>query len=88
MIIKDIQKARSGKDRDRFPVGTVIRWVNAGRYDYAAIKTQVGWFTTARYGNAYVPQTPTWEEMLSILGRNETTGVEIATTWDSVPESE
>lgn len=82
MSVKAIKKARENKDRDQFAVGTVIRWLASGRYQYAALKTDIGWFTTSRYGNQFVPQTISFEDLLDVLARNETTEVMVATPED------
>lgn len=70
-----------------FESGTVIRWVSSGQYTYAALKTPMGWFTTARVMPGYaqrVPQVATWEELLKILLRPETSTICVATAWGEI----
>lgn len=80
--IKALRKARKGSLD--LPTGTVIRWTSADRYTYAAIRTGIGWFTTSRAGNTFVPQVVTFVELLDIIARPETTEVAVATEWESV----
>lgn len=87
MSVRAIQKARGRVPRDEFPNGAVVRWQSSQKYTYAALKTPAGWFTTARVGNAYVPQTVTWEQLLEILARSESSDVEIAGDWTPVPDA-
>lgn len=90
MSMKNLRKAieKSANKRDDFSLGTVIRWRASGRYDYAAIKTVAGWYTTARDFNTFVPQTVDWEELLEILTRSETSDVRVAVEWvDIGPQS-
>lgn len=68
--------------RDRFAIGTVIRWTASERYTYAAIKTNVGWFTTARPSNPFIKNMLTYEELEEILARPETTDAAVATAWE------
>jgi hypothetical protein len=84
-IRKAVRKART--KQDDFDQGTVVRWTASGIYTYAAIKTPVGWFTTAREFNRFVPQTVCWEELLEILARPETTDIVVSHTWLPVETS-
>jgi hypothetical protein len=83
MSLKELKKAVK-KSKDDFATGTVVRWVASDRYTYAAIKTPVGWVTTARYGNSFVPQTLDFDGLLDIVARAETSKVEVATAWEAV----
>ena len=84
--IEGLRKALKKKVTDRFEVGTVIRWLAAGRYNYAAIKTEVGWFTTARGydGNGMVAKCYEYEDLIEMLSRAEVTGLSVATAWEAV----
>lgn len=83
--IAELTNALSVSRRGRnFAVGTVIRWVNANLYLYAAIKTPVGWFTTARYTNSFVPQVVSFNELLDILKKDNTSDVEVSVKWEVV----
>jgi hypothetical protein len=84
MSYKALEKVVKKAKRDSFVEGTVVRWTASGRYNYAAIKTSAGWFTTAREFNPYVPQTVTFEKLLEILGRSEVSDVAVAGTWESI----
>jgi len=81
--LKELRKAVK-KSKDDFEVGTVVRWTSSDRYTYVAVKTPVGWYTTARYGNPFVSEVITFEDMLEIVSRGETSDVEIATEWATV----
>lgn len=81
--INDLRQAvAANAPRDRFAIATVIRWTASERYTYAAIKTSVGWFTTARRGNPFIKNMLTYEELEEILARPETTDAAVATTWE------
>lgn len=85
--IAAIKKVRSEAVMDDFEFGTVLRWTTDAGYNvflYAALKTPVGWATTARSGNAYVDRVLTFEELLEILGRAETTDVRVVSEWTPV----
>lgn len=75
--------ATAKKDHS-FANGTVIRWVQAKIYTYAAIKTPVGWFTTARSLNLYVAQTLSFDGLLKVLKQEDVCDVEIAVKWEVV----
>lgn len=82
--IKALRKALKGKSKDTFVIGDVVRWVSGGRYNYAAIKTPVGWFTTAAFNNGYVPVQVTYEELVEILGKSNSGQVEVASEWTEI----
>lgn len=82
--IERLRKVRSESNPDDFEHGTVIRWTASGRYTYAAIKVPLGWFTTARHFNEHVDQFLSFEELLEVLGRSETTDVAVATVWENI----
>jgi hypothetical protein len=82
-----IREVRRSAKPDDFEFGSVIRWTTDAGYNvflYAALKTPAGWVTTARAGNSFVPQTISFEELLEILGRSETTDVRVASSWVSI----
>lgn len=80
LAIEKLRAEISKAVKDPFEDNTVVRWVSAGRYNYAAIKTVAGWFTTAN-NNAFVPGVVTYEELLDILARSEVSQVAVATEW-------
>lgn len=82
--IEALRQALSSKVQDQFAWGDVIRWTASGRYTYAAIKTVAGWFTTAREYNEFVGQTLTFDELLEVLSRSETTNIQVAGEWFDV----
>lgn len=82
--IKALKKALKSKTTDGWELGTVIRWTAAGTYSYAALKTAVGWVTTARYMNGYVSKNVSYDELVEVLSRSETTDVAVATEWASI----
>lgn len=80
--LADLRKVvEENPDRDRFPLGTVIRWTAAERYTYYAGKTNVGWFTTARPGNPFVKTQMDYEELREVLSRDEVTDIAVASNW-------
>jgi hypothetical protein len=87
MSMETLKKELADVKRDTFEDGTVIRWTASGRYTYAALKTPVGWFTTARAmpdSAQRVPQVVSFDQLLKILAKSETSNVEVATTWEPV----
>lgn len=70
--------------KDNFELGTVIRWTASGKYSYAALKTEVGWATTAQVGNRFVDGALSYERLLEVLMASETTDVMVSTGWDSI----
>lgn len=85
MSMKALRKALKSKVEDTFEVGTVIRWTGAGRYTYCAIKTDVGWFTTAQSYNTHVAgQYSTLSALLERLTKSDITDVAVSTEWASV----
>lgn len=85
--MSSLKEALASARRDDFENGTVVRWKSdAGRdvFLYAAVKTPVGWFTTAREFNSYVPQLVKFDDLLEILARAETTSVSVAKEWEEV----
>jgi hypothetical protein len=83
--VRDLKKALKNKVTDRFKTGDVIRWKAAGFYSYAAIKTPVGWYTTAsNRAAAYVGQVVSFDKLLEILNRSETTDIQVATEWEDI----
>ena len=73
-----------GITNDPFAVGDVLRWKVDGGYTYAAIKTPVGWFTTARDHNMYVRQTYRYMDLVKMLVKREVTDLEVSTGWRKV----
>ena len=82
--IAQLRKSLEEKVTDLWPQGTVVRWTASDRYTYAAIKTAVGWFTTSRSGNNFVPQQLDYESLVEVLARSETSDIEVATAWESL----
>lgn len=82
MSMKSLQQAVKKSQKDEFEEGTVIRWIASGKYMYGAMKTSVGWYTTATsHNNGSVPQVLTFDRLLEIIGKAETTQVAVATQW-------
>lgn len=73
-----------GLRRDPFAMGDVLRWKVDGGYTYAAIKTPVGWFTTARDHNMFVRQTYRYMDLVKMLVKREVTDLEVSTEWRKV----
>lgn len=85
MSLKVLKESLSSVKRDTFEVGTVIRWVSADRYTYAALKTPVGWYTTvSSAGEAHVKKILDFDGLVETLSRNEVSKVEVATGWEPV----
>lgn len=82
--IKELRKAIRQSRRDDFADGTVLRWTSGGRYTYAAIKTAVGWFTSARPGNPFVESVLDFDGLLEVLSRPDASDVEVAVVWENV----
>lgn len=79
---KALRKAvRKSANRDEYANGTVVRWTTGGRYNYAAIKTDAGWYTTASQRSWSIDKVITFDELLEIAGRSDTTDVMVATEW-------
>lgn len=87
--IADLRKVvvDDNPNRDRFPLGTVIRWIASERYTYAAIKTNVGWFTTARQSNPFVKPLMEYEALQKVLARPEATDIAVAGAWTGLDGS-
>ena len=73
-----------GITQDPFTEGAVLRWKVNGNLTYAAIKTPVGWFTTARDHNVYVRQTYRYMDLVRMLVKREVTDLEVSTEWRKV----
>lgn len=71
-------------DEDGFEYGFVVRWTAHGFYTYAAIKTEIGWVTTAHPENKYVPRILDAKALSKILNSDDVTDVEAATGWVSL----
>lgn len=84
MSVKALKKALKKARRDGFEVGTVIRWTSNNRYTYVAVKTEVGWYTTARSVNRYVDQVLTFEGLVRVLKKAEVSNVQVAVGWETV----
>jgi len=88
--IEAIREVAANKThKDSFAVGDVIRWKSDAGYNvflYAALKTPVGWVTTSRSGNRFVPQTLDFDELLEVMGRSETLEIAVATDWEQITE--
>jgi hypothetical protein len=91
---KELKRAIAKKaDKDDFEVGAVVRWTmtfaDSGRldnnsYTYAAVKTPVGWVSTARYNGRTVPQTMTYDRLTTILAMSETSDIAVAFMWETI----
>lgn len=83
--ISVLRKSLRKKIKDRFKVGDVIKWTAAGRFTYAAVKTESGWFTTARTGNVFVDsRLDGYEDLVEILARSEVSDVMVSTGWEAI----
>jgi hypothetical protein len=81
MSVRALQEAVSNSPKDDFENGTVVRWVSGGIYQYAAVKTPIGWSTTARTGNTHIPQLLDFAGLLEVLARSETSEVFVSKLW-------
>lgn len=80
-----LRKVLKDKSVDRFETGDVIRWLAAGTYSYAAIKTPVGWYTTASTAAyRHVGQVLTWDELIDVLSKSEATEIQVAIEWEDI----
>lgn len=84
MSMKAVKDAVKKSRKDKFEIGDVIRWTASNTYTYAAIKTAVGWVSTSRYDNGYVKSTMTFDELLEVIARAETSEVFVATAWEAI----
>jgi len=85
MSMKSLQDARAKAQSDEFEIGTVIRWVSSGRFNYAALKAGNGlWYSTAQDFNTHVPQVMSFEKLLEVLGKSEVSQVLVSTDWEEV----
>lgn len=87
MGMETLKKAMKDVERDTFEMGDVVRWTQSGRYTYAALKTPVGWYTTARAmpdSAQRVPQVVSFEQLIKLLTKSEVNKIAVATTWTPV----
>lgn len=85
MGMEALRKALADKITDQFEVGDVIRWRALDRYDYAALKAGNGmWYTTASFTNGFVAKVLTFDELIEVLARSESTDVMLASQWERV----
>lgn len=82
--MKALKSALKKANKDTFEIGTVIRWTSSERYTYAAIKSPVGWYSTAASFNTYVKQVMTFDELVEVLTRSETSEIEVSKEWEKV----
>lgn len=83
--VKALGKALSAKNKDKFEVGDVIRWTAKGSYTYIALKTEGGWYTTSkRSAMSKIGEVLSYEELLDVLNRSETSDVQVASAWVDV----
>jgi hypothetical protein len=83
--IAALRKQLKAKNVDKFQTGDVIRWVAGGIYSYAAIKTPVGWYTTASTAAyRHVAQILQWDDLLDVLSRSEATEIQVAIEWEDI----
>ncbi len=74
-----------GITRDPFSVGDVIRWTTESGYTYAAIKTPVGWATTAQESNMYVRQMyRQYLDLVKMLVKRDVKTLSVSTDWRKV----
>lgn len=73
-----------GITRDPFSVGDVIRWTTESGYTYAAIKTPVGWATTARESNMYVRPMYKYLDLVKMLVKRDVKTLSVSTDWRTV----
>ena len=74
-----LAEALQTKVTDPFDNGDVIRWLAAGRYLYAAIKTPAGWYTTSN--NPIVPKVLDYEELVEVLARSGNDEIVVSSQW-------
>lgn len=85
MSMEALRSALANKVTDQFQAGDVIRWTALGRYTYAAIKISDGrWYTTAAANNGYVNKILTFNELVDVLARAESTDIALASSWETV----
>lgn len=83
--VKGLRKALSKKVADRFKTGDVIRWTGSEKYTYAVIKDGRGkWTITADTALFYGARSFTFDELLKILNRADTSNIGVATAWDDL----
>jgi hypothetical protein len=83
--VEALRKALKKKVIDKFEVGDVIRWTASGRFTYCAIKTEAGWFTTAREYNRFVDGSYSdFADLVEVLARSEVTDVMVSTGWEEI----
>lgn len=84
MSMKALRKAVKDGNKDNFDIGTVIRWLASGTYEYAVIKAGNGrWYVTGG-GNYFVKNAMTFDELLEALAKAEVTDVMVAADWIEV----
>lgn len=85
MSLKVLKEELADVRRDQFKEGDVIRWRAADRYSYAAIKTPVGWYTTATQNAAQFQQMVVdFDGLIKSLSRSDVSDIEFATEWTDV----
>lgn len=90
MSIKDFKAKLAETPRYEFQIGSVISWVMGGRYIYAAVKTETGWYATSYNDNGWIPRRMNDDQLLDVLSRPEATKIRLALTWEYLlgPEAE
>lgn len=84
MSMKAIKKAVK-KSKDDFENGTIVAWTASDKYNYAAVKTPVGWYTTASDRAEWtVKKIVSFEDMLKIIARGESANVRVIGLDDGV----
>lgn len=63
---------------------TVLRWLQDGRFTYAALKTNDQWYTTATERNKYIHLTMTHWDLAVALVAAGVEELEQAITWSRV----
>lgn len=87
MSIKVLQEALADIKRDQFKDGDVLRWKSAGRYSYAAIRTPLGWYTTASSsGERFVPKIVQFAGLIDVLSQPSVSDIEFASEWTNIDQ--
>lgn len=73
-----------GVTEDPFTWGDMLRWITASGYTYSAIKTPVGWYTSATSDNMYVRQRYSYIDLVKMLVREKPMSLEMAINWREV----
>lgn len=78
-----LRKTLKEKVADTWDLGTVIRFTVNGKYNYAVLKTEAGWYSTSMRAG-FVAQLMDYECLLETLGKSEVSDVFYSTGWEAV----